>query len=42
MMASPAATRAYDVDDAQANWLPASVTQTSSTETPPTIRVAPR
>ncbi len=42
MMASPATTRAYDVGEVQANWLPASVTHTSSTETPPTIRVAPR
>ena len=42
MIARPTTTMAYDVAEAQANWVPASETHTSSTETPPTIRVAPR
>ena len=38
----PAAARAQLVTEVQANWLPASETQTSSRLTPPTMSVAPR
>ena len=37
----PATTRPMLVAEPQANWLPARETQTSSSETPPTSRVAP-